>query len=73
MKYIVTLMTGLLLSAASFADESQDKAEKEMAEVVVTAEKISESTEKPQVADEEVQGVILADLSIRLSEAPKQI
>ena len=56
MKYIVTLMTGLLLSAASFADEAQDQVEKDMVEVVVTAEKISESTEKPQVADEEVQG-----------------
>ena len=73
MKYIVTLISSLLLSAVSFAEEPLDRAEREMVEVVVTAEKITESAEKPQLEDEEVQGVILADLSTRLSEAQKQI
>ena len=73
MKYVVTLISSVLLSAVSFAEEPLEGSEREMVEVVVTAEKITESAEKPQLEEEEVQGVILADLSIRLSEAQKQI
>ena len=73
MKYVVTLISSVLLSAVSFAEEPLERSEREMAEVIVTAEKITESAEKPQLEEEEVQGVILADLSIRLSEAQKQI
>ena len=73
MKYVVTLISSVLLSAVSFAEEPLEGSEREMVEVVVTAEKITESAEKPKLEEEEVQGVILADLSIRLSEAQKQI
>ena len=75
MKSVVTVLFALLCSPLSFAEatEKEEKAEKEMVELVVTAEKISESTTKPQVEDEEVQGFILADLSDRLSESVKPI
>lgn len=73
MKYILTMFCGLFLCAASVADEPVDTTERPVVEVIVTAQKISDSTDKPLVEDAEIQGLILADLSRRLSEAQKQI
>ena len=73
MKYVVVLICGLLICAASFADEPLEGSEREVVEVVVTAQKIAEPIDKPQVEDEEIQSLILADLSRRLREARKQI
>lgn len=75
MKFMFTILALLLFSASSVADETQsrDTQTADMVELVVTAEKISEITEKPQVKEEAVQGNILAELSSRLSETAKQI
>ena len=73
MKYILTMLCGLFLCAASVADEPVDATESAVVEVIVTAQKDSESTDKPLVEDTEVIGLILADLSRRLREAQKQI
>ena len=72
MKFLVTMVCALALSPLSFAEDSQETA-KDIVEVVVTAEKITEAPEKPQVEGEEVQGVVLAELSDRLSESVKPI
>ena len=73
MKYILTMLFGLSMCAASVAAELVDTAERPVVEVIVTAKKISESRDKPLVEDTEIHGLILADLSRRLSEAQKQI
>ena len=73
MKYILTMFCGLSMCAASVAAEPVDTTERPVVEVIVTAQKISDSTDKPLVEDAEIQGLILADLSRRLSEAQKQI
>ena len=73
MRYILTMLCGLSMCAASVAAEPVDTVERPVVEVIVTAKKISESRDKPLVEDTEIHGLILADLSRRLSEAQKQI
>ena len=73
MKYILTMLCGLSMCAASVAAEPVDTVERPVVEVIVTAKKIYESRDKPLVEDSEIHGLILADLSRRLGEAQKQI